>query len=99
MELVRAIRRKKTVQAPRTNERSTFDIVFRRACSFLPTGVVVVAGVDARQALFGFTASSFCAVSWRPALVSLSVARESTSLTAVRDCSSFGVSVLSEEDQ
>lgn len=47
------------------NETNLFSDAFRRACSYVPTGVAILAGLDAQQKPFGLTVSSLTCVSFR----------------------------------
>ncbi|MFJ6569544.1 flavin reductase family protein [Streptomyces sp. NPDC091292] len=70
--------------------------VLRGAYGRFPSGVTAVCGlVDARPA--GIAASSFTSVSLRPPLVSVCVARTSTTWPVLRQASHLGVSVLAED--
>jgi flavin reductase (DIM6/NTAB) family NADH-FMN oxidoreductase RutF len=55
-------------------DSSLFRDVFHRACSHLPSGVAVVAGLDAEEP-FGLTVSSVTAVSTEPSLLFFCVSR------------------------
>jgi flavin reductase (DIM6/NTAB) family NADH-FMN oxidoreductase RutF len=65
----------------------------RRAFAAFPTGVVAVAA-EVDQKRVGLAASSFTSVSIEPALVSVSVARASTTWPVLRRARHLGLSVL-----
>jgi flavin reductase (DIM6/NTAB) family NADH-FMN oxidoreductase RutF len=67
--------------------------VLRRAFAAFPSGVTAVAGMIDDHPV-GLTASSFTPVSLEPPLVSLCVARTSSTWPTLRQAPSFGVSVL-----
>jgi flavin reductase ActVB len=75
---------------------ASFRDAFRRACSYFPTGTVIVAGVGNDEKSFGFTASTFSAVSFDPAVISIAVARGSAGLQHLRRTGTFSISILSE---
>ncbi len=67
----------------------------RDAYGTFPSGVVAVAGrIDGR--LIGLAASSFTSVSIDPPLVSVSVARSSSTWPLLREAAQIGVSVLAD---
>jgi flavin reductase (DIM6/NTAB) family NADH-FMN oxidoreductase RutF len=67
----------------------------RHALGQFATGVTVVTTRDAAGRPVGVTANSFTSLSLEPPLVLWCLARDSSSLAAFRDCTYFGVNVLS----
>jgi flavin reductase (DIM6/NTAB) family NADH-FMN oxidoreductase RutF len=76
-------------------DSSLFLDVFRRACSHLPTGVAVVAGLDGEEA-FGLTLSSVTTVSSEPALVSICVSRASSRVAQLRRVKRFAINIVGQ---
>jgi flavin reductase ActVB len=68
--------------------------VFRRASSFIPSGVAVVAGFEPEAGPFGLTVSTLTSVSIEPPLVSICVDRGSRALALLRQVKSFSVNLL-----
>jgi flavin reductase (DIM6/NTAB) family NADH-FMN oxidoreductase RutF len=81
---------------PQRDRAAAFsDARLRQAFGFFPSGVTAVCGMaDGRPA--GLTASSFTSVSLAPALVSVCLAKTSTTWPVLRKLSGLGVSVLAE---
>ena len=78
-------------------EQPTFDpATLREAFSAFPSGVVAVAGMG-QAGPVGLAASSFTTVSLAPPLVSVSMARSSSTWPALRVLPRIGLSVLSAE--
>ncbi len=75
---------------------STDPVELRRVFAQFPSGLVVVAatGPDGPA---GIVASSFTSVSLDPPLVSVNIARTSTTLPVLSESAHWGVSVLSHE--
>jgi flavin reductase (DIM6/NTAB) family NADH-FMN oxidoreductase RutF/Arc/MetJ-type ribon-helix-helix transcriptional regulator len=71
-----------------------FCDTFRRACSHIPTGVAILAGLDAQQRPFGLTVSSTTCVSFAPPLVSVCIGRGSPSVEQIRQSGRFSVNLL-----
>jgi flavin reductase (DIM6/NTAB) family NADH-FMN oxidoreductase RutF len=67
----------------------------RRAFGSFPTGVVAVAALGPNGPI-GLAASSFTSVSLDPPIVSVNIARTSTTLPGLRKQQYWGVSVLAE---
>lgn len=67
----------------------------RRAFGTFPTGVVAVAALGPNGPI-GLAASSFTSVSLAPPIVSVNIARTSTTLPTLRRHRHWGVSVLAE---
>lgn len=67
----------------------------RRALGLFPSGVTAFGGLVADQPI-GMAASSFTSVSLDPALVSICVAKTSTTWPAIQSRQTFGISVLSK---
>jgi 3-hydroxy-9,10-secoandrosta-1,3,5(10)-triene-9,17-dione monooxygenase reductase component len=81
-------------------ETSALDVFrdgFRRTCSFAPSGVAIVAGIETPSALFGFTVSTLCAVSFEPALISICVATQSAGLQRLRRSVRFSIGILRDD--
>jgi flavin reductase ActVB len=76
-----------------------FCDAFRRACSHIPTGVAIVAGLDSQQAPFGLTVSSLTCVSFAPPLVSVCIDRTSPSLDQIRRTGRCSVNLLRNDQQ
>ena len=70
---------------------------FREVMSRFPTGVTVVAGVRDGEDPFGLTVNSFASVSLDPPLVLVCINRASSSHDALLEASSFGISILAED--
>jgi len=68
----------------------------RAAFSHFPTGVCVVTGLQANDAPFGLTVSSFQTLSLDPALVLFSVQRGAASLGFLAHRGAFAVNILRE---
>jgi flavin reductase (DIM6/NTAB) family NADH-FMN oxidoreductase RutF len=75
---------------------SLFCDAFRRACSHIPTGVAILAGLDAQRNPFGLTVSSLTCVSFAPPLVSVCIDRASPSVDQIRRNGRFSVNLLRE---
>ena len=73
-----------------------FPNAFRRACSYFPTGAVIVAGRSTDGLTFALAASTFSAVSFDPPVISIAVAKDSACLVHLRRNVKFSVSILSE---
>jgi flavin reductase (DIM6/NTAB) family NADH-FMN oxidoreductase RutF len=78
-------------------EVNLFGDAFRRACSHIPTGVAILAGLDAEQRPFGLTVSSTNCVSFAPPLVSVCVDRGSASVEQIRRSRRFSVNLLRDD--
>jgi flavin reductase (DIM6/NTAB) family NADH-FMN oxidoreductase RutF len=76
-------------------DSSLFRDVFRRACSHLPSGVAIVAGLDAGEP-FGLTVSSVTPVSSEPSLVSFCVGRTSSRVEQLRRLKRFSINILGQ---
>lgn len=70
--------------------------LLREAFGAFPTGVTVVAATRGADRI-GMAASSFTSVSLRPPLVSVCIARTSTTWPRLRDGDRLGVSVLADD--
>ena len=70
----------------------------RQVLGHFASGVVVVTGVDAGGPL-GFTCQSFSSLSLEPPLVSLAVARTSSSWPRLRSMGAFCVNVLADDHE
>lgn len=78
-----------------TSPQREFDqATLRRAFATHPSGVVAVGGLDG-SAPVGLAASSFTSVSLSPAIVSISIAKSSTTWPTLRKSPRLGLSVLS----
>ncbi len=71
-------------------------MAFRRALGQYPTGVTVIATVEADGTPRGFTANSFTSVSLDPPLLLVCVAKTAASLEVFCQAPSFSVNVLAE---
>jgi flavin reductase (DIM6/NTAB) family NADH-FMN oxidoreductase RutF len=71
---------------------------FRRVLGRLPTGVVIVTGIDGEQP-FGLVCGSFMSVSLVPPLVAVAPAKTSTSWPSIEATGSFCANVLTEEQE
>jgi flavin reductase (DIM6/NTAB) family NADH-FMN oxidoreductase RutF len=79
-----------------TAESTLSPAILREAFGRYPSGVTALCGlVDGIPV--GLTASSFTSVSLEPPLVSVCIARTSTTWPAMRHLPSFGISVLSND--
>jgi flavin reductase (DIM6/NTAB) family NADH-FMN oxidoreductase RutF len=67
---------------------------FRRVLGHIPTGVVVVTGLDAERGPVGMTVGSFTSVSLDPPLVAFLPSRTSSTWARMRAAGSFVVNVL-----
>jgi flavin reductase (DIM6/NTAB) family NADH-FMN oxidoreductase RutF len=67
---------------------------FRKVLGHFATGVTVVTGSDREATPVGLTANSMASVSLRPPLVLVCVDRGSSSLAAILETGTFGVSIL-----
>ena len=74
-------------------DSSLFGDVFNRACSHLPSGVAIVAGLDTGEP-FGLTVSSVTPVSTRPSLISFCVNRTSSRVEQLRRVRRFSINIL-----
>lgn len=84
-----------TIVLPDTGPDELDPAELRRAFGAFPSGVVAVAAeVDGRPV--GMVASSFTSVSLSPALVSVCIARESSTWPVLRRAPRLGVSVLAD---
>ncbi|TSA54786.1 MAG: flavin reductase [Actinobacteria bacterium] len=70
---------------------------FRQVLGYLPTGVVIVTGVDAQGEPSGITIGSFVSVSLDPPLVGFFVGVSSRSWPAIEQGNSFCANVLSDQ--
>ncbi len=66
---------------------------FRQALAAFPTGVTIVTTVDAEGRWWGFTATSFCALSLRPPLVLVCLALDAQCHPAFTTAGSWAVSI------
>jgi flavin reductase (DIM6/NTAB) family NADH-FMN oxidoreductase RutF/ADP-ribose pyrophosphatase YjhB (NUDIX family) len=82
-----------------TNGLGTDPLVFRRTLGKFLTGVTIVATRDSAGKRWGMTANSFSSVSLAPPLISICIADRSPSFPAFVEAESFGVSILSSEQQ
>ncbi|OZC81223.1 monooxygenase [Rhodococcus sp. 06-418-5] len=73
-------------------------MIFRKVLGHLPTGVVVIAS-DGPSGRTGIAVNSFTAVSLDPALVSICVARTSTTWPAIRAAGRFCISILADHHE
>lgn len=71
-----------------------FVAQYREAMSRFPSGVTLVTTVDRQGKPWGFTASSFCAVSADPALVLVCLDKRAQCFPAFMGASGWGISVL-----
>lgn len=78
-------------------EINLFSDAFRRACSYVPTGVAILAGLDAHQKPFGLTLSSLTCVSFVPPLVSVCIRRTSPSVEQIRRNRRFSVNLVGHD--
>lgn len=78
-------------------EVNLFCDVFRRACSHIPTGVAILAGLDAQQRPFGLTVSSTTCVSFVPPLVSVCIDRGSHSVEQIQRGGRFSLNLLGND--
>jgi flavin reductase (DIM6/NTAB) family NADH-FMN oxidoreductase RutF len=69
---------------------------FRRALGCFPSGIVVVTVRDAKGVDHGMTVSAFCSASLEPPLVLACIGHDATIAGAVAAASTFGVSVLAD---
>ena len=76
----------------------TNGAMLRQAFSLFPTGVVVVAGL-ANQQPVGMAVNSFTSISLDPPLVSISVARTSTTWPKLASNTELGLSVLARHQE
>jgi flavin reductase (DIM6/NTAB) family NADH-FMN oxidoreductase RutF/2-polyprenyl-6-methoxyphenol hydroxylase-like FAD-dependent oxidoreductase len=84
------------IEAKRTQDVRGLDLRgLRHALGQFATGVTVVTTRDGDGRPVGVTANSFTSLSLEPPLVLWCLARDSSSLAAFRDCTHFGVNVLS----
>jgi flavin reductase (DIM6/NTAB) family NADH-FMN oxidoreductase RutF len=74
------------------------DVDFRRACSQFPTGVLVVTASYGGED-FGLTVNAFASLSVEPPQAIVCLARTSNTYTAVESAGTFGVNVLSAEQE
>jgi flavin reductase (DIM6/NTAB) family NADH-FMN oxidoreductase RutF len=70
---------------------------FRRAYSYFPSGTAIIGGVDPEDGPFGFTISTFSAVSLEPALVSFSLETGSRRLERLRRSARISISILRQD--
>jgi len=71
--------------------------LFRRAASFIPSGVAVVGWCETDGGPCGLTVSTLTPVSVNPPLVSACIDRDSRSLPLVRQARSFSVNLLARD--
>lgn len=76
-------------------DSSLFREVFSRACSHLPSGVAVVAGLDGGKP-FGLTVSTVTMVSTEPSLMSFCVIRTSARVEQLRRAKRFSINILGQ---
>jgi len=77
---------------------ASFDSArFRRVLGHVPTGVVVITGIDSVQQPHGITIGSFVSVSLNPPLVGFFVGNASRSWTHIAQGNGFCVNVLTDE--
>jgi flavin reductase (DIM6/NTAB) family NADH-FMN oxidoreductase RutF len=72
---------------------------FRQVLGHFPTGVTVVATLDADGGPVGLAVGSFCSVSLAPPLVLFCSGRESSTFPAIEARGSFCVNVLAEDQE
>jgi len=78
-------------------EASLFCAAFGRACSYLPSGVTILAGLDAQHRPFGLTVSSLACASFVPPLVSVSIARASPHVHQIQRSGRFSLNLLRDD--
>jgi 3-hydroxy-9,10-secoandrosta-1,3,5(10)-triene-9,17-dione monooxygenase reductase component len=77
----------------------TFDnSTFRQVLGHFASGIVIVTGSDASEPL-GFTCQSFSAVSLDPPLVLICPSRTSVTWPRIRRSGSFGINILSSDQE
>jgi flavin reductase ActVB len=81
-----------TAQGP-LSEHDTSE-GFRQALAAFPSGVTIVTTVDAEGTWWGFTATSFCALSLRPPLVLVCLALDAQCHPAFTAAASWAVSIV-----
>ena len=78
----------------------SFDsATFRRVLGHYPTGVCVVTAVEADGGPVGMVVGSFTSVSLDPPLVSVNIARTSSTWRVLSRARHWGISVLAEEQE
>ncbi|MEZ5211771.1 MULTISPECIES: flavin reductase family protein [unclassified Gordonia (in: high G+C Gram-positive bacteria)] len=83
----------------RSRSRAALDPAsLRRLFGHIPSGLVAVAALGTEGPL-GVLVATFAPVSLDPPLVSVAIARSSTTLPALRDSSHWGLSVLGEHQR
>jgi flavin reductase (DIM6/NTAB) family NADH-FMN oxidoreductase RutF len=83
--------------ALRNEDRKLFADILRRACSYYPTGTVVLGALNDEGKPFGFLVSSLVPVSDDPPLVVLFVKRTVAVADALSRINNFSLSVLRED--
>jgi flavin reductase (DIM6/NTAB) family NADH-FMN oxidoreductase RutF len=78
-------------------EVNLFCDAFRRACSYIPSGVAILAGLDAQQRPFGLTVSSLACASFAPPLVSVCIDGASPSVDQIQRNGRFSVNLLRDD--
>jgi flavin reductase ActVB len=73
--------------------------MLRNALANFPSGVTIVSTIDENGRPWGFTASSFSAVSMEPPLISVCLARTAESFNAFTRAQRFAVNILGQEHQ
>ena len=80
-----------------SKEVNLFSDAFRRASSYIPSGVAILAGLDGQQKPFGVTVSSITCASFAPPLVSVCIDRTSPSVGQIRRNGLFSVHLLRDD--
>ena len=78
-------------------DREWLRDIFLRACSFVPSGVAIVAGIEHGGRPFGLTVSSLTPVSADPPLVSICIERSSQALRWLQQAKKFAINQLSDD--
>lgn len=89
----------RSVSNPATAAGSTFTpLQLKEVVGHFPTGVVVVTGFAAAEAI-GFTCQSFVSLSLQPPLVAVCPSHGSATWPRLRDLGSFCVNVLADDQE
>jgi flavin reductase (DIM6/NTAB) family NADH-FMN oxidoreductase RutF len=80
-----------------SHDQALMRDLFRRAASFIPSGVAVVAWCETDGGPCGLTVSTLIPVSVNPPLVSVCIDRDSRSVALLQEAESFSVNLLARD--
>src|SRR5215469_16802976 len=79
------------------NDSGFVGDIFRRATSFIPSGVAILAWCEANDSPFGLTVSTLTPVSVDPPLVSVCIDRRSGNLPLFQRVEPFSINLLAHD--